>query len=1172
MAVYQKLLLSTGGGIISNKQQADQVQNTATLLVGLGGTGVHCIRTIKTQVYDRLKPDDPNAIVPEYSHIRFLGVDTDKKSFSNKLGGGSVADEANEAKSTGILSLSGSEYFSIANANIAQTLSNTQALKHHPEFDWLEYEKIDVPNLSDAGAGGIRQIGRFMMMDRSTQFMNRITAEINAARSGLTTPTVNVHIFTGLSGGTGSGVFLDVCYMIRSITRAMGGVNIYGYFFLPDVNLDNVPMDNNFVRAYIPKNGYAAMQELEYCMSLPRNGGKFDQAYQNHKIISWDAPPVDMAHLICATDEHNNVIPHAYEHAMSVTAEYIMDFLTHDTGNFGLTQHLANFHAMVGQANATKSIGSRTDYCVIGASCASIPLREINTFLAAELFEKFSAIGGNTPNEEAVNGLAVAALAPGAQNLREVYEALLQTVKQGADLNYDPYPDDWKFVRDYGNSELVTHYTNQTAAKKNVHTRNATAMSTPGNDQSLMGRVVAALRPIMSDLSRGPIYAHRMISAAEKYNLLNIIDGLIAENDARYSQEAAQAPLRSSDYEGAKTDFETRRKRFLLDNDSKRFESYEYYLLLHQQHTIAMADFELMRGILNAFREQVAANDAGYYAKLATVVQNLLETFRDNKSAIVATAKASAAIGSVSAAVGQTYSFSVPMVTIKELMPRIQMEVANKNIPGLLDQFMNMLIRNTDDWINQDENRITRLVTRFFIDVAFGNFAGHTITEFLRDKYQSRVGGTVNDEMLKGFILNDWIKPLTQLATPLFYFNPAIWSTAKASRLAFLSYPTSSAPISAAATEMNNIDGLWSLKASALTDRIFVMCSACGLPLSSYNNCAAYEQIYYNDRSVGRHYYEGKPLEGMPFTDWNKLPPVTPQSVIDENGQIPMDLASHLKAAKALFERAKASGVFNLEDGCFYQVEPGAAQALKEACDRAEALLASASKPEEVPTLMKAAEALKAVGSVKMVKTGLDLPSDGARTSPRAVESLYKDYFVYFAAIHKTVEQYVREVETLNTGVGELVARLEARIGEIQRMGNAINDYCEAVFTGVIAVEGKSIIYHQSEFGISNDVVLSRYDDAFAYGRLPFYQGFLSFNKLDSATLAKIRKEVQALINADSPQIVTAGTQIRDMLSDNKVTAMVQLASGYPNKDEILDFLKKLKQQFNTFCLMNGIA
>ncbi len=1168
MAVYQKLLLSTGGGIISNKQQADQVQNTATLLIGLGGTGVHCIRTIKTQVYDRLKPDNPEDIVPQYSHIRFLGVDTDRMSFSNRLGGGSAADDIHETRNTGILSLTGSEYFSIENPNIPGTLSNTLALKQRHEFDWLEYENIDVPNLGTAGAGGIRQIGRFMMMDKSTQFLNRVVNELNAAKSGLASPTVNVHIFTGLSGGTGAGCFLDVCYMVRSIVKVMGGANVYGYFFLPDVNLANIPMDNTHVRTYIPRNGYAAMQELEYCMGLPRNGGSFEQTYQGNKIIRWDAPPVDMAHLICATDQNNNVIPHAYEHAMSVTAEYIMDFLTHDTGNFGLSQHLANFRAMVGVANSTKTIGSRTDYCVIGAACASIPLREINTFLAAELFDKFSSIGGNVPDENAVNGLAVVALAPGAQSLRDVYETLLQAVSLGADANYEPYTADWKYVHEYGNADMVAHYTNQTAAKKNVHTQNASALATPGNAESLMGRLNAALKPIMCDLSRGPIYAHRLLSAAEKKSFINIIDGLIAENEARYSQEAAQAKQRIDDYEGARYDFENNVKKALFDTHAKQFQRYEYYLLLHQQHTLAMADYELMRDLLNAFRQQVMDADAGYYVRLARVVENLMETFRDNRNAVIAAVNTNGKIASNDPTAA--YSFSVPMVTIRELMPRILAEVNAKNIPGLLEQFMTELINHQDEWINQDENRITRLVTDFFINTAFGNFAGHTITEFLRDKYQARVGGTVNDEMLKTFVLEDWIKPLTERASPLFFFNNAIWNQAKSSTLAFLSYPTSSAPISNAATEMNSIDPLWNLKASALTDRIFVMCSACGLPLSSYNNCSAYERIYYNDKSVGRHYYEGKPIPGQPFSDWNKLPSVTPQSVIDA-GQAPLGLASALKPVRELFDRAVAVGAFNFDDGVFYQVSASDAAKGNAVREKANALLAAASKPEDVPGLEAAARELRDTSSLRLVSTGLSLPNDGARISAEAITSLYKDYFVYFPAIHEQVRQYVEGVESFHSDSDKLIAALEEKISDIQRLGSAMNDYCDAIFTGVISVEGKSVVYHQSEFGISSDVVLSRVDDAFPFGKLPFYQGFVSFSKLDAGTQAKVRREFQSLVNADSPQIAAAGSKIKEMLTDNRISAMVQLAAAYTNKAEIVDFLRKLKEQFHIFCLSNGI-
>ena len=75
MKVYSKLLLEDGGGIISPYQQAEHVQNEVNIFIGLGGTGIDCLREIKTQVYLRLKPDKQGIDRKEYSNIRFLGVD-----------------------------------------------------------------------------------------------------------------------------------------------------------------------------------------------------------------------------------------------------------------------------------------------------------------------------------------------------------------------------------------------------------------------------------------------------------------------------------------------------------------------------------------------------------------------------------------------------------------------------------------------------------------------------------------------------------------------------------------------------------------------------------------------------------------------------------------------------------------------------------------------------------------------------------------------------------------------------------------------------------------------------------------------------------------------------------------------------------------------------------------
>ena len=119
MAEYSKLLLSTGGGIISTQQQAEQVQNTASILIGLGGTGIDCIKTIKAAVRERLKPDDPDAVVAEYSHIQFLGVDTDKKSFKKKEG---KSLEGTHVTARDLKELAVTEIFDISNAAIGAAL------------------------------------------------------------------------------------------------------------------------------------------------------------------------------------------------------------------------------------------------------------------------------------------------------------------------------------------------------------------------------------------------------------------------------------------------------------------------------------------------------------------------------------------------------------------------------------------------------------------------------------------------------------------------------------------------------------------------------------------------------------------------------------------------------------------------------------------------------------------------------------------------------------------------------------------------------------------------------------------------------------------------------------------------------------------------------------------
>lgn len=1173
MSVYSKLSLSAGGGIISALQQADQEANTATVLIGIGGTGVECIRTIKTQVYERLKPDDPEAVIPAYQHIRFLGLDTTE-------GAAGIQDSKSltieEQKNKNVLRvLDSTEFFNIGSAVVARALSATQVIEGKPELTWLKYKDIDPPNMTTEGAGGIRQIGRYMLMDKAQEFRARLRQEIDAAKLRLSDPKLNIHVFAGLSGGTGSGTFLDVCYIIRDLTAAMGATTIFGYFFLPDVNLSRIPSDLTDIREYIPKNGYAAMQELDYCMQIPQNGSSFTQVYKGGMKIKWDKAPVDMCHLICAKDEKGNVIPNAYQNAMNVTAEYIMDFLTHTPNqSFDLSQHIANYTALITNANGNRINGVNLGYCALGASCASIPLREINTYLASELFDKFSGICSQVPSKKDVEMLAIKALAKGRNTYDEIYGALRDEITEEMSNGYMQYQDDWRYVRDYGNGEMVRWYTNQTAEMLNHVEANAKKMIT-NNLNSLLGRIQAQLATIMVDINRGPIFAYGMLTAASEHNLLNIIDGIIRENNEKWTQESAQSKLRKEDYENAKTDFENRTKRRLRDSDARRFDDYEHYLRLLEEHKRALAIYDKMDQVLTVLKEQINEKINTYYLKINTVVQNLIDTFKENKATLASETNV------------QKDSFAVPLMTIKELKPSLDAEIDRVNIPNMLNAFMLMLMdpNNINSITQENENEITKIVTDFFVKNAFSNFAGRTITAFLEEKYKRK--GIVGHAALTDAIYRDWMQMLTAKASPLFNIDPAIWSNAT-SKMASLSYPAVSHPIKAAAEKMQSVNSLWRCKPSALTDRIYVMCMSCAFPMTAYIEASAFENNYFSSIISGRHYYEGfyegKENKELMFDNWSKLPSITPRSLIDLSNRNTR-IQEVYKKTDQLYDDVVAWRILRDDNG-IYQIEKSAEKEYRKFLEEELAKLNSYDYKNIIDIQRVIQEIQSKFDNLTMVKTEYVIPSAGL-LGDKAVEiTIQKDYFFAYPTYQLIAEKIFKHILELQKLEEEAVASMKKRIEELEvaekkrqdeEMRKKIEEkrkeeerkawiqdvkqFSEAIFSGVIKLNRLKVIYGDA----SDEIILSQH--GLPYSNIPVYQGFLTYQELESEYKEEIMEKVQALFNEGAEELFDTCKKLKTELKFRNWKILGKRYERAEDVDKIDKFLTQMKKEFDDFCL-----
>lgn len=119
------------------EHKQEQVKNSINLFIGLGGTGIDCIKQIKKNVTERIMPDESNSDVEEYKHIRFLALDSDDR----------VANKDD------IFPLAQKDYFSIYTSHMSNMLPFTE--KAYSEYQWLSND-IEKMFISNCSAGAVR--------------------------------------------------------------------------------------------------------------------------------------------------------------------------------------------------------------------------------------------------------------------------------------------------------------------------------------------------------------------------------------------------------------------------------------------------------------------------------------------------------------------------------------------------------------------------------------------------------------------------------------------------------------------------------------------------------------------------------------------------------------------------------------------------------------------------------------------------------------------------------------------------------------------------------------------------------------------------------------------------------------------------------------------------------
>ncbi len=1218
MATYKKLLYSVGGGIISDAQ-LDAQNGSATIAIGLGGTGKDAIKRLKKEIYQRIAPDNEGEVISRYSHIKYLSIDTDEN------------DLWNAEDFIGIDS--NSEFFSITgDPNIFTNEAHASILAGKPYAKWLNCKNIKLQ--SAQGAGGVRQIGRYFLIAKSDALSRKLEEVFTAAVRDLDpnkpgSMDVNIHIMTGLGGGTGAGTFLDVCYLVRraaSICPALSGkhIKICGYFFMPDVNLSKITQGT--VRDYVMYNSFAVMKELDYCMNLTENGDKWKQQYNGFEIETASAP-VDICYLVSSQSVASNVVTNGYEYAMGVVSDYVVQFISDNSIN--MDTHIANYARA--ESQLPKPHGGNYKYVIIGASHSIVPMREISTYLASKLFEKMAAAWSNEPTDEDIAQFC-AKIGLSCEDLKKDVGGFNITVPV-IDNVYDHLPTDDsgdKFAFGYVLPENILAPFNKMQNKicgetfKKGHDALVNkweyGMNLDDASISIVCRVFKALDEVVRAPNRGPLYAAKILFGSDKKNLINVISGIAQTAKANRDEAYGNIDLSVKAVKNARTAYNNRPKLDLggkkknelfqgllmaIRNDMGRRCEYERYKYLCEALDTAKTQF------LDLYKE--------FFAKYADVILDLKKVFEANKLAI-------AELQDVS-----SDPFMLPLFQISEVRNTLDAEVDKLGIDTAIEEFNNAFYQDAYEiWHTGNEDKISRWISKYMSE-AFRQYIELSLDDHIRNLYPDLAEDEDVSPLVKR-VREDIIQKLDAMAAELFLLDGA-----KAPRvqnhtdtLTYCSAPMTAPIVNRAIEEYRaNKEGITHVSGSK--NRIFFLKSSPCVPMFAYGqvdvNYGKYEEAA---SATGKHLYEGASANGDSRNWQTLLPNLRPYSIYQHIDWTTSDKQATAAAYGAAEHEAgiihseidstgNATGIYYIWRTPNYMPQIDTA---KQLVDSAQALVDTAVTKENEKALL---EKLKAIlpqlsteqNNLKSYKEGLidykltysydavnnnqklikpEVPpvmirNDGDKSTEATAFNVRRDHVLASPVLMNVVKEELGKVNAYNAVMQQLSTVANSVNEKIETIAGAIGGreteqpiFINALLSGVITYSKRHAVTFEDkdEFGIENnpDIELSKPASKPFGGIAPLYQAFNTYCDLPTETRNIIHAKVDQRLNGvdendlpkDWTEIMQAAyNSLLEIFIPEYVQAVAMGAKALPEYSDIMSLYKAFLTTQKSFKVMYGL-
>ena len=334
-----------------------------TLLIGIGGTGKEILMRFRKRMYDERG-------TVSYPFVRTVVFDTDMQEDSDIPKG-----EEKAAYAPVQLRRDSGEWYSteITGHLLHDAKTQYQHVKDRRFIKWLhpEFFKLVPEKAVKDGSGGYRQAGRLAFFIHYQKIREAIESQLQKMHAYMADPDrhdtklpfdiyqnrIEVVIVTSLAGGTGSGMFMDMAYLVRDILssnpqfRRMAAFDPQGIAThttlvamlpTPYTKKDSA-MKNRFLL-----NGYAALLEMEH-FSTARPEENFFQSDEDgcprvkYREISfrvnWDdaggidriieGKPWDTCYLVDDINDRNI----GAERDLSDVHQMVADYLYMDLGN-----------------------------------------------------------------------------------------------------------------------------------------------------------------------------------------------------------------------------------------------------------------------------------------------------------------------------------------------------------------------------------------------------------------------------------------------------------------------------------------------------------------------------------------------------------------------------------------------------------------------------------------------------------------------------------------------------------------------------------------------------------------------------------------------------------------------------------------------------------------------